>query len=175
MRFLLRGLDRTEDAVMVAGVAAATILVVTQVVLRYVFNMSIHWAEEAVRFIIVWVALIGAGMGVREGKHISVDLLQAFLPERFARLLAFLGVAIGCAFALILFWTGWTLVQHALNTGQVSSAMRLPIGWVYMILPISAVFIFIRFVQLGHALWTGQQSARIDIDRLAREAGVETR
>ncbi|MCE7027142.1 TRAP transporter small permease [Jiella avicenniae] len=168
----LKVLDRTEDAAMVAGLALATVLVVIQVVLRYVFNSSIFWAEELVRYTIVWTAFIGAGMGLRNGKHISVDLLQTFLPERPARLVALAGVVIGCLFSVLLFWYGLALVRHALAMGQLSSAMRIPMGWVYLILPIAGVLQFVRFSQIGWELHTGRRTARIDIDHLAREAGV---
>ncbi|MEF2552672.1 TRAP transporter small permease subunit [Aurantimonas sp. A2-1-M11] len=81
MKRLLNSLDSFEDWTMVCGVAVATILVVTQVVLRYVFNMSIYWAEEAVRYIVVWMAMVGASMGVRKGKHVSIDLLSILAPS----------------------------------------------------------------------------------------------
>ncbi|WP_108660447.1 TRAP transporter small permease [Acuticoccus kandeliae] len=173
MRYALKALDFTEDAAMVVCIALAASLVIIQVVLRYVFNTSIFWAEELVRYTVVWMAFIGAGMGVRRGKHISVDLLQTFLPERQARIVAIAAAFVGCVFAALLFWYGLALVRHAFAMGQRSSAMRVQMAWVYLILPIAGTFMLVRFAELGHAFITGARSARIDVDHLAREAGIE--
>ena len=48
-----RGLDRFETTVMVTGMALVTIITCIQVVLRYVFNSSIDWAEEFTRYAII--------------------------------------------------------------------------------------------------------------------------
>ncbi len=43
---------------------------------RYVLNNSIVWAEEILRYLMMWVVLVGAGLTVREDQHVSMDILQ---------------------------------------------------------------------------------------------------
>ncbi len=169
---LLNILDETENAVMVCGISAAVILVLVQVILRYVFNLSISWIEEAVRYIVVWMSFVGASMGLRNKAHIAVDLLLTVLPKKPARAVAITGALCGSIFSIVLIWYGLALVQHALAMEQLSSAMLAPMGWVYVILPVSGLFLLIRFVQMMWALITGARPGSGRIDAVEHASGT---
>ena len=61
--------------------AAITGVVAFQVLTRYVLQHPAAWPEEAARYLFVWVALLGAALGVDRGVHFSLDLLTSRLPE----------------------------------------------------------------------------------------------
>lgn len=47
---------------------------------RYALNNSIVWAEEILRYIMIWGVLVGAGLTTREDQHVSRGIrLKAFL------------------------------------------------------------------------------------------------
>lgn len=48
---------------------------------RYVLNNSIIWAEEILRYIMIWGVLVGAGLTTREDQHVSMDILQGVLAR----------------------------------------------------------------------------------------------
>jgi TRAP-type C4-dicarboxylate transport system permease small subunit len=50
-----------------------------QIVLRNFFATGIDWGDSLIRYLVVWVAFIGAAIATREGKHISIDLLSRWL------------------------------------------------------------------------------------------------
>ena len=52
-----------------------------QVLSRYVFNFGFSWSEEFIRFVMLWAAFLSAGIGVRENKHIGLDLIVSRLRE----------------------------------------------------------------------------------------------
>lgn len=54
---------------------------------RYVLNNSIVWAEEILRYIMMWAVLVGAGLTTREDQHVCMDVLQTVL-ERWPKLRA---------------------------------------------------------------------------------------
>lgn len=158
--------DWFEDVVMVACMAIITILITTQVVLRYVFNDSITWAEELTRFLVVWMSFIGAAMGVRLSGHISIDLFSTILPERQRRFLD-VGVCLaGLLFAACLFVYGGRLFLHTVATGQLSSAMRMPMYLVYFIFPVSAFLLAFRFTQRA---WSALRSTAGSPSRIEDE------
>ena len=68
-------IDKFEIAVITLGMAAGTLLLFTNVVLRYMFESGITWALEAVQYIFAWVVLIGAAHGVKAGIHLGIDIL----------------------------------------------------------------------------------------------------
>jgi hypothetical protein len=61
--------------------AAIFILVFLNVVLRYGFGTSISWVEEVARFLMIWGAFLGAGLTMREGPFVAIDVFQDCLPE----------------------------------------------------------------------------------------------
>lgn len=132
---------------MVAGLVLATGLIGTQVVLRYGFNESITWAEELTRYAVVWMAFIGAGMGVRRNAHIRVEVVQAMLGPQAAHRLTQVAAVAGAAFAIALGFYGAKLVGHTFSTGQRSSALQAPMWIVYSILPLAGATLFFRFVE----------------------------
>ena len=52
----------------------------THVFFRYVLNESLFWAEEAVRFSMVWSVLLGSALVARDRAHIRIDVVESLLP-----------------------------------------------------------------------------------------------
>ena len=71
-------------------------LVFLNVVTRYLFNNSIIWVEELTQYEMIWVAYLGAGLALREGRHVAVDTL------RYLRTL--LALAMALFLALLVVW-----------------------------------------------------------------------
>ena len=85
--------------VVIALMATMALLVFVNVVSRYVFNYSIIWVEELTQYQMIWIAYLGAGLALREGRHVAVDTLQDLLPARLRR---FVRLAIWFAIAVFL-------------------------------------------------------------------------
>ncbi len=140
-------IDLGEVVAMVASMALVTILITTQVILRYFFNDSITWAEELTRFTIIWMSFIAAGMGVRYGQHISVDILTTLAPPRIAHVLIIISGVLGLCFGLGILIFGGELFLHATQRFQLSSALQIPMYWVYAIFPIAGALIIYRYAE----------------------------
>ncbi|NNE83974.1 MAG: TRAP transporter small permease [Alphaproteobacteria bacterium] len=154
-----RWLALFEDVAMVTSMALVTSLISIQVFLRYVLNDSLPWAEELVRYTVVWMSFIGAGMGIRRGAHIAVAIGIQLLPSRIAKLLSMAGLTLGLAFAVLLTVYGAKLVLHVGGFGQLSSAMRVPMAAVYACLPLGGMLLFFRFAEALLALLQPSKAA----------------
>lgn len=64
------------------GLVLMTAFVFAQVFFRYVLHTSLFWAEPAAVMLMGWFIFLGAAVGIREGYHLSFDVLLYFLPER---------------------------------------------------------------------------------------------
>ena len=53
--------------------AAATLIAFTQVICRYIFNSSLFWAEELIRYLFIWMFFLGAAEASRVGAHVGMD------------------------------------------------------------------------------------------------------
>ena len=59
------------------------LLAFVQVVLRNFFDSGIHWADVFNRLMVLWVGMFAATVAAKEGRHLSLEVLTKFLPERF--------------------------------------------------------------------------------------------
>ena len=67
---------------LIAMMGSMACLVFANVVARYVFNDSIIWVEEFTQFEMIWITFLGAGLALREGRHVAVDIVDEYLPTK---------------------------------------------------------------------------------------------
>ena len=83
MKTLARGTGRLARLALwisAGGLVLMTALISAQVFWRYVLNDSISWTEPASVMIMGWFIFLGASVGIREGYHLSFDVVLYFLP-----------------------------------------------------------------------------------------------
>ena len=137
-----------ENWSMITGMGIASLLITLQVILRYVFNYSISWAEELTRFAIVWMSFIAIGMGVRKGGHISVETLLLVLSGKWRKLAVSFMCTLGMSLGIVLIYTGASLVYRVYLRGQVSSAMEIPMFIAYICVPLGGLTCTFRFLEI---------------------------
>jgi len=71
-----------EDAFLVTILSSMILLAAGQIVLRNLFNVGFIWGDEALRLMVLWIAVAGAVAASRNDKHITIDVLDRFLPGR---------------------------------------------------------------------------------------------
>jgi TRAP-type C4-dicarboxylate transport system permease small subunit len=77
---VLAAIDRLAEGGLIALMVVMIAVVSVQVVLRYVFNGSIGWADETSRLAFVWSVFLAIPICAREGLHVGVELLTSRLP-----------------------------------------------------------------------------------------------
>lgn len=136
-------LNRIIETLLVVIFGLLVIDVVWQVVSRYVVGQSSSFTEEFARFALIWLTVLGAAYinGQKEG-HLSMDFLLSKLPEKKKIKRKKVIQILMALFALIIMIVGGgNLVYTTLSLGQVSSALQVPLGFVYAIVPISGLII----------------------------------
>ena len=71
----MRWLRRGSDGLAIALFIAILVLVNFQILCRFVLSISVPWTEEVSRLIFIWLAYLGAAIGMREGTLIVIDTL----------------------------------------------------------------------------------------------------
>jgi C4-dicarboxylate transporter, DctQ subunit len=141
-------LNHFEEYVGVISLLFTSLIVFVQVVLRYVFNYSLSWSEEAARYLIVWFVFIGSSIAVREKAHATMDALVTYLPEKGKRIFSILANTISILFCVVLIWSGIQIVSGVVEFGTVTPAIGLPMYLPYLAIPVGAALMLIRFLQL---------------------------
>lgn len=163
----LRGFLFLNRLVCALLLAASCTLVFANVVLRYGFGISLAWAEEASRYMMIWLAFLGAGLALREGAHIAVETLPDSLPHGAAVVLRAVVVLLVGAFLALMLWLGWGYAEFAMM--QRTPVLRLPVGWIYLAIPIGMglMLVHLLLIARGYVLTEKTESERIR----AMEAG----
>lgn len=116
--------------------------VLWQVFSRYVLNDPSSFTEELARFLLMWVGLLGASYAAGKKMHLAVDILPNKLEGKRKSYLTLLILVCTVLFALtVMVFGGIRLVTITLFLGQTAAALQMPLGYVYLILPISGLLI----------------------------------
>ncbi|MDZ7393748.1 MAG: TRAP transporter small permease [candidate division KSB1 bacterium] len=122
--------------------ATMVIDVTWQVFTRFVLRNPSSYTEEIARFQLVWIGLLGASYAYRTKAHLGIDVLAAKLKGNRKRLLEIIINLLVLAFAFFVMVVGGIrLVRLTFILRQVSAALGIPIGYVYIVVPLSGVLI----------------------------------
>ena len=94
------------------------------------------WTEEMARFLFIWMVMLGAMIGVRDGTHFDVDVWPELTPRANA-LLRIVSMLFVLVFALVFVWYGIKFVQFGWN--QTSELADLPMTWIFVAWPLTGV------------------------------------
>lgn len=159
---------RLNQALVIGLMAVMVALVFTNVVGRYVFNISFGWAEELSRFAMIWVTFLGAGLALRYGQLVSVDVLQTAMPTTARLALRWLAALLILAFLMALIWLGSQFVGFSWR--NKTAVLRLPRGLPYLAVPIGATFLALHLLLVWRRFIHGEFDPFIELDRDAEPA-----
>lgn len=138
-----------EDVAGVLCLVGVLVAMALGVFYRYVLNDSLVWPEEVSRYGLIYMTYLGCATGIRRGSHIRIDLVDLVLPPAARRVVA---VAVD---AVVLLFCAFMAVKTAqimavLSTSR-STAMQIPIAWVYLALllgfALSGLRLILRYVR----------------------------
>jgi TRAP-type transport system small permease protein len=128
---------RLLTRLMVGTVAVLIVPVTLQIISRYTALIpSWIWTEELSRFLFIWMVMLGAMIGVREGTHFEVDVWPDLKPRATA-LLRIVSNLLVLVFALVFVWWGIAFVRFGWN--QDSELAELPMVFIFMAWPVAGV------------------------------------
>ena len=121
---------------LMVSVGVLVVPVSLQIFSRYTALIpSYIWTEELARFLFVWMVMIGAMLGIREGAHFEVDVWPQAMARRSRALLdLFVSVAV-LVFALAFVWWGIAFTRFAWN--RFSELAELPLWMIHIAWPLA--------------------------------------
>lgn len=150
MSGLNRMLSHTEEFLLGILLATASLVLFANVVARYVFNWGFPWAEELVRYEIVWMVFLGGSAAARQGLHIGVDILVKLSPPPLRKFIEVSVNLVSLIFCLLVLVYGAKLIIQTRMFGQVSPAIQVPMWLVQLAIPVGSGLMALRF---GQQIW----------------------
>lgn len=171
-----RLLGETLKPVVFVGMAALVAVITLQIVSR-VFFTSVSWTEEVARFLLIWITFLGATLAYQQGRHIAVTIMRDNLPPAFKRIVTGAAILVTIAFLVALARVGWQYTN--LQSFQKSPSLRLPMNYVYVIMPITAALIaFMSSIDLIRLICGGgmrETPSEVELELEAQAHGEDRR
>ena len=140
---------RLVEMLLILAMGLLVIDVLWGVVSRFVLGAQSRFTEELATMLLIWVSLLGASLAYGSGQHLGVDYFVGKLHPDARRLMRRIVALSVMAFAgSVMIYGGWVLFSRTLASGQVSPAMGLQMGYVYLVVPISGVLFILESLAL---------------------------
>jgi len=135
MKAFLDRYHRLLTWLLVATVAIMIVPVSLQIFSRFTQLIPAYlWTEELARFLFIWMVMLGAMIGVREGTHFEVDVWPELGPRANA-LLRIISQVFVLVFALVFLW--WGIEFTRFGWDQLSEIAELPMWTIFIAWPVA--------------------------------------
>jgi len=158
-RQLLYAIDRIcariEDGFVTFAHAAISLLVLTAVVLRYVFNDPLTWGEELIVGLLTWMIFIGAAAAVRSHMHIRIDVMAALYRHPKMRWLNTVTLLLGMVILAV-------MIAACIEQVLEEASVELPMlgaskAWFLTAMPVGLVLMLLHAIRI----WVEQGAAAV--------------
>ena len=143
-----RWLDHIEEYILLVLFPLMVIVVFVATCIRYLTVMSLPWAEEVARYSMVWIAYIGASLGIKRNAHLGVGAALLLLPGGVRKYFDYLRYLIIILFNALIAYYAFQIIQSQMATEQVSPSLRIPIWFAYGAIPVGSFLMAWRCVQM---------------------------
>ncbi|MBQ1630957.1 MAG: TRAP transporter small permease [Firmicutes bacterium] len=138
--------DHFEEILLVPALAFSTILIFAQVCTR-AFGNSISWSEELVRYLYVWETWLGVSYATKRGSQLRITMIRDKLSPKGQMAIEIFVTIVWLAFAAFVFYMGVRAIGQIAKFGQVSSALRVPLKYCYLSIPVGMAMMSVRLIE----------------------------
>jgi TRAP-type C4-dicarboxylate transport system permease small subunit len=135
-------IDRLLELALIILMGVNVINVLWQVFTRFVLKNPSSFTEELARFLLIWVGLLGASYAAGKKMHLAIDVVLQTLKDKkkiTAEIIIQVFIFLFSLFVMVV--GGLRLVAITLTLNQISAALRIKLGYVYLVLPFSGLLI----------------------------------
>jgi TRAP-type C4-dicarboxylate transport system permease small subunit len=146
-----RAYEASVNAGAVALFSVMVAITAIGVFFRYVLDDALPWAEEADRYLFIWLSFVGASITMRHNAHIAVDIVVRSFNPAHRRWVALLSETCIIVFLAVVFRASESVI--AVTSLSRTTATDVPMSWVYLAVPVGCVLIGIETLRLMARTW----------------------
>ena len=134
--------DKVIEYSLVILMALMVFNVLWQVFTRFIMNDPSSFTDELARYLLIWLGLLGAGYVTGQKMHLAIDyLLSKTKPNVKSKLEYVINISIFLFALFVMVIGGVNLVSLTLYLEQISAALQIQLGYIYIVLPVSGLLI----------------------------------
>ena len=147
MKKVLDGFSKVVEVLLVIMMVAMMAVVFLATVGRYSQLYTIAWSEEFARYCMVGIVYLGLMLASRTDSHFVVEIIPLIFAKKpkIVKIFGLINAIIVDAFAIFLGSQGWKVCTKMLVQGKQSPMMRIPLGAVYMIIPVGIILMAVFY------------------------------
>lgn len=147
---MLNFISKVEKAAIAILFAFNIIILFVTVVMRYCFNASPSWTEEASRYVMIWIIYIGVSQTIEGNSELKIDLLTKLSKSmRVYRVASIFGSLVSLIVSIYIVIYGFKFTMLLKTMGQMPGSFALPMYVIYIIIPLTAtIWIFKYCIRL---------------------------
>ena len=150
-------IDKILEKLLIFLMSILVIDVIWQVASRYIFTSPSSFTDELAGFLLIWVSLFGAAYVTGKKEHLAIDLLlQKSSKHNKVKLEIFIHIMVFLFAFFVMVIGGVWLVYTRFILSVKSAALQLPLGYVYIVLPISGLIILFYTMEDSYRLLTSK-------------------
>ncbi|MFB4162411.1 TRAP transporter small permease [Alteribacillus sp. JSM 102045] len=136
-------IDKIVRILITSFLVVMTIILAVQIVARSMFQGGFVWTDELARYLMIFIVFLGAAVATRDRSHITVSIFEDWKPslKRWLAPIQWMVMLVYAGFIVKFGLDTLDIVRH-----QLSVNMGISMGFVYMVLPISAIVIIIHLL-----------------------------
>ncbi|GHS98515.1 TRAP transporter small permease protein [Synergistales bacterium] len=153
MKIIKKILDLIQlltEYVLFVMVAAMVVIVFAQVIWRFILHASLPWSEEAARYLMVWMSMLGSSIALRKKGHIGVEALVMLFPAPVKKAVSFLTTLVAAGFFVGIIHYGIKVLKVV--APQESPAMEISMAIPYGALVVGGVLMLLYSIEELNAL-----------------------
>ena len=140
--------DRLEDTLLAALISVMVLLGALQIFSRNVLGEGIGWADEVLRIMVLWLALLGAMAASRDRRQLRIDLLSRYLKGRPRHFFDAIADLLTAFVSGVIAWYAFAFVSDSKSFGDMLVG-SFPAWIVQAILPLAFAVIGARHLRAG--------------------------
>ena len=134
-----RYLARIEKLVCSGLIVAFSVLLMVNVIARYVFNSPLYFANELAVYILIWMAFLAISIAIHHDQHIRLTMLMAILPNTAQRACYWLTELICLAIMVTVLWYAIAWLRSPSIHYDIAITLDWPKWHFYLIVPLFCV------------------------------------
>ena len=165
---VIKFLDRRlEEVILVLLLSCIVVIMLCQIVCRYVLNDSLSWSEEFCRYCYIWFMFVAFSYSIRFNLDLRVDAVLKLLPGALKKAVEIFGCFICLVLSAFLFYHSFGTVAAVLRTGETSVSLHLPMQYVYVASVIGYGLGTVRYVQkiIGMLLPSSNEQQTMEVEK----------
>jgi len=148
----------TAVPLMIVG-GAMVLVVLVGTISRYAFNSPLLWTEEAARYLMIWMALVGASITLKRREHVGIEIVINKFKPKIRVIIKLIRDLFILYFLYILINEGIIMAIEAKD--QLSPALRISMFWPLLSVPVMGIFTGLQLIlqmvidvtEKGDKLW----------------------